>query len=251
MIPKVIHYCWFGRNPLPQMAQDCIASWRKFCPDYEIIEWNEDNFDLYSNQYVKEAYEHKKWAFITDYVRLYVLYHHGGIYMDTDVEVLQSLDCFLGHQAFSGFQNPDEIPTGIMASEKVNEWIGYMISYYDTHSFVKPDGSLDTTNNVITITRMTQEYTNVQLNNTYQETDKGVVFYPKEYFCPFDYINYNDKKLREKSITENTYTIHHFMGSWNSEGQKLKKKLMALAGPTVTGWLRNMKKRLTKQSGNK
>ena len=77
------------------------------------------------------------------------------------------------------------------------------------------------------------------------------MFYPKEYFCPFDYINYNDKKLREKSITENTYTIHHFMGSWNSEGQKLKKKLMALAGPTVTGWLRNMKKRLTKQSGNK
>jgi len=244
MIPKIIHYCWFGRNPLPKMAVECIESWKKHCPDYEIIEWNEDNFDIKSNRYTKEAYESKKWAFVTDYVRLFVMYHHGGIYMDTDVEVLQNLDCFLGHKAFSGFQNIDEVPTGIMASEKGNDWVKYLLSYYDDHSFLKPNGEPDVTNNVVTITRMTTEYTNLRLDNTYQETDKGIVFYPKEYFCPFDYINYQNKKLRSESITKNTYALHHFMGSWNSKGQKFKKKLLSLAGPRITGLLRKTKRSL-------
>ena len=111
MIPKKIHYCWFGRNPLPPLALKCIASWKEYCPDYEIKEWNEDNFDLNCNAYVREAYEARKWAFITDYVRLYALVNEGGIYMDTDVEVLKPLDDLLCYDAVSGFESQTQIPT--------------------------------------------------------------------------------------------------------------------------------------------
>ena len=114
MIPKIIHYCWFGKNPLPEETKEFIESWKKYCPQYKIIEWNEDNFDINKLRYTKEAYEHKKWAFITDYVRLYALYYYGGIYMDTDVEVTKPLDCFLEEQGFSGFEMPDKVPTGLM-----------------------------------------------------------------------------------------------------------------------------------------
>ena len=100
MIPKIIHYCWFGKNPLSDLAKKCIDSWKKYCPDYEIIEWNEENFDINSNVYVKEAYDSKKWAFVTDYVRLYALDKCGGIYMDTDVELLKGIDVFLENEAF-------------------------------------------------------------------------------------------------------------------------------------------------------
>ena len=102
MIPKILHYCWFGKKKLPALAKKCIASWKKYCPDYELILWNEDNFDLNSNTYVREAYDSGKFAFVTDYVRLWALYRYGGIYMDTDVEVIKSLDKFLVHPAFSG-----------------------------------------------------------------------------------------------------------------------------------------------------
>ena len=111
MIPKKIHYCWFGRNPLPPLALKCIASWKEYCPDYEIKEWNEDNFDLSINAYVREAYEARKWAFITDYVRLYALVNEGGIYMDTDVEVLKPLDDLLCYDAVSGFESETQIQT--------------------------------------------------------------------------------------------------------------------------------------------
>ena len=124
MIPKTIHYCWFGGNPLPKLAKKCIKSWKKYCPDFEIIEWNEANFDISSAPlYVRQAYEAKKWAFVTDYVRLYALTSYGGIYMDTDVEVIKPLDFFLNHDAFSGFESEKSIPTGIMASKKGNIWV--------------------------------------------------------------------------------------------------------------------------------
>ena len=100
MIPKIIHYCWFGRGQMPELALKCLESWKKYCPDYEIKEWNEDNFDLETYPYAREAYENRKFAFVTDVVRLYALYHEGGIYMDTDVEVLKPLDRFLNDPAF-------------------------------------------------------------------------------------------------------------------------------------------------------
>ena len=132
MIPKVIHYCWFGRGKMPEMALKCIESWKKYLPEYKIKEWNEDNFDLDMYPYVREAYDNRKFAFVTDVVRLYALYNEGGIYMDTDVEVLKSLDPFLHHNAFSGFEDDKNIPTGIMASEKGGRWAKENLDYYSS-----------------------------------------------------------------------------------------------------------------------
>jgi mannosyltransferase OCH1-like enzyme len=215
MIPKIIHYCWFGDNPLPELAQKCIASWKKHCPDYEIREWNEENFNLKSNPYIQEAYSAKKWAFITDYVRLWVIFNYGGIYMDTDVEVLKSLDKFLVHPAFSGFESNNTLPTGIMGGEVGNAWYKTLLDYYTDRHFILPDGvSYDMTNNVITITKITKERYKVQLNNSCQILDNEVIFYPSNYFCPKNF------RTGLINITDNTYCIHHFAGSWCSEIDK-------------------------------
>ena len=152
MIPKKIHYCWFGGKELPELAKKCIASWEKFCPDYEIIRWDESNFNINICKYVTEAYQNKKFAFVTDYVRLYAMHTQGGIYMDTDVELTKNLDIFLDNQGFSGFESEEHIPTGIMASEKGFSLFEELLSYYTDRSFVKEDGALDTTTNVEIIT---------------------------------------------------------------------------------------------------
>jgi len=147
MIPKIIHYCWFGRNPLPSLAVKCINSWKKYLPEYEIKEWNESNFDVEKYRFAKEALDCKKYAFVSDVCRLYVIEKFGGIYMDTDVEVLKPLDCFLHHTAFSGFENDSFVPTGIMASVKGGVWANEMLAYYDNRSFFREDGEMDTISN--------------------------------------------------------------------------------------------------------
>lgn len=228
MIPKIIHYCWFGGKPLPPLAQKCIASWKKYCPDYELKLWNEESFDLNSNPYAREAYDAKKFAFVTDYVRLWALYQYGGIYMDTDVEVLKPLDRFLIHPAFSGFESPTGIPTGIMASEKDGVWAREELKYYDDHHFIRPDGAPDLTTNVEIITNSLVSR-GFQLNNEYQDF-KGIIhMYPTEYFCP--------KRPGDAfiNVTENTYTIHHFDGSWMPPKQKFKKKFILFLGKHLPG----------------
>lgn len=209
MIPKTIHYCWFGRGQKPLLAQKCIESWKKYCPDYEIIEWNEDNFDISSNRYVAEAYQSKKWAFVTDYVRLWALYTYGGVYMDTDVEVLKPLDPYLEHQAFSGFENATQIPTGIMACERNFVLFKELLDYYDTATFIRPDGSLNLTTNVVTITRQMEKH-GFTPNNRYQVLD-GYAFYPNNIFCP------DLERLGDRAYMKDTVTIHHFAGSWKSQ----------------------------------
>ena len=222
-IPKKIHYCWFGRGKMPELAEKCIASWKQYLPDYEIIEWNEDNFDINANQYVKEAYKNKKFAFVTDYVRLYVLYNYGGIYMDTDVEAIKPLDIFLKHKAFSGFENNNYIPTGIMASQAKNKWIKLLLDEYNDLKFIKKDGSFDLTTNVIRISNKTQEHYHLKLNDTYQDLG-DVVLYPHDYFCPKDW------ETGKIFLTKNTYTIHHFNGSWHSKREKkqIEKKYLLI-----------------------
>lgn len=238
MIPKIIHYCWFGCNPLPELAVKCIESWKKFCPDYEIKEWNESNFDLHYNDYVWEAYQAKKWAFITDVVRLYALSEYGGVYMDTDVEVIKPLDPFLRHVAFSGYENEHDIPTGIIASEKRGKWVMDNLHHYDQMHFLKSDGSFNMTTNVVTLTNYMLPL-GLKRNNTYQDFPGLITFYPKDYFCPKSYF---DGKIY---LTDNTVTIHHFAGSWRTEKDIIKYRIMKFFGPKIMSWWYDRKLRLT------
>ena len=151
-IPKVIHFCWFGGAEYPDLIKNCMASWEKYLPEYEIVKWSEENFDVNCNQYVKEAYENKKWAFITDYVRLYALYNYGGVYLDSDVEVLKPIDEFLDNEAFSGFESRDTVPTAIMASVKGQRFMGELLHDYDNRKLILEDGSIDMTANTVVIT---------------------------------------------------------------------------------------------------
>ena len=217
MIPKTIHYCWFGNNPLPPLAKKCIKSWKKYCKGYEIIEWNEKNFNIdEAPLYVRQAYEAKKWAFVTDYVRLYAMVRYGGIYMDTDVEVIKPLDKYLEHLAFSGFENEVNIPTGIMACEKDFPLFEELLQYYDDAIFINKDGSLNMTTNVEIITDICKKKGFIS-NGQFQIID-GFALYPRDYFCPANPASIDAKK------TKNTVTIHWYAGSWLDDKEKAKKE---------------------------
>jgi len=218
MIPKKIHYCWFGGKELPSLAKKCIESWKKYCPDYEIIEWNENNFDINMNNYVKEAYENKKWAFVSDVARMYALYNEGGIYMDTDVEVIKNLDTFLNDEAFFSFEVEDRIQTGIIGCNKNNELIKDILNHYEKINFVKDDGSLDLTPNPVIITKKLLKK-GLVCNNQYQKLDK-IVVYSTEYLCP---LNCDTKEFNK---TKNTHVIHWFDASWVPKKQKFKSKIL-------------------------
>lgn len=221
MIPKVIHYCWFGRNALPKLALKCIESWKFFLPDYEIIEWNEDNFNLNLNRFTREAYDSKKYAFVSDVCRLYVLKKFGGIYMDTDVEILKPLDIFLHHTAFSGFENEEYVPTGIMGSQKDSKFMSDLLSYYDSRSFLIENGEFDTKPNTFIITEFMLEK-GLKLDNTYQDFENFVTFYPKDYFCPKCYFT------GKIEITNNSHAIHHFASSWLPKNKKIINRLKVI-----------------------
>lgn len=224
MIPKIIHYCWFGGNPLSEDAKRYIATWRKYCPGYEIKEWNETNFDIDQNRYCKEAYNAKKWAFVSDYVRLKVLYDFGGIYMDTDVEVLKPLDEFSNYGAWIGFQSENQLSTCVIASVKQNKWIGDLLDCYSKLRFINSDGSYNMTTNVDLITDFTHEKYKLNFNNSFQIFMGNNAVFPFEYFCAKDLIT------EKYFITENTYAVHHFNGSWMNLKGKLKSSMrVALA----------------------
>lgn len=217
MIPKIIHYCWFGRGEKPKLAEKCIESWKKYCPEYTLIEWNEDNFDITVCPYVREAYENKKYAFVTDYVRLYVMYMYGGIYMDTDVEVIQSLDDFLEYKAFSGFESDEHVPTGLMAAEKNLPIIKELLDYYTDRHFLQEDGTLDMKTNCESITDIMLKH-GLVLNGKLQ-TIEDFTFYPSEYFCPF--VN----ETGELHKTPNTVAIHWFDKSWLPQSIRTRTKI--------------------------
>lgn len=220
---------------MPDLAIRCIESWKRYLPEYELVLWNEKNFDISSVPYVKEAYEAKKFAFVTDYVRLYALFYIGGIYMDIDVEILKPLDDLLHLPAFSGFESETEIPTGIMASEKYGAWASEMLSYYHgNRHFLLPDGQLDMTTNVKIISDM-MAASGFELKNGYQVYKNCMHIFPKEYFCP-------KERIGKINLTDKTYCIHHFEGSWHPRGLKIKKFLFRkLLGPNLTELLVNLK----------
>ena len=214
MIPKKIHYCWFGRGEKPKLDQKCIASWKKYCPDYEIIEWNEDNFDINTNAYTKMCYDQKKYAFLTDYLRLLVINEHGGIYFDTDVEVVRNFDDLLDCGAFFGFETNEFVNTGEgFGAEAGNEIVKQMIKEYDQ--------LLDGKHGMIGCPRLNTDallkFGLVQ-NGKYQTVANAVV-YPADYFNPYDDLTGIMKK------TENTYSIHWYGKSWMDKKTVLRSKI--------------------------
>lgn len=215
MIPKKIHYCWFGKNPLPEQTKQYINTWKKYCPDYQIIEWNENNFDVNQNLYCKEAYSAKKWAFVSDYVRIKVLYDIGGIYMDTDIEVVKSLDNLLKYNLVVGFESEDRIQTGVIGAAIKNKFLKLILENYKKRKFVKSDGKCDLTTNVEVLTKEIKRIYRIQ-NNTYQ------VFGDNYLLLPFDYLCCKDYLTGKICNTQNSYTIHHFEGSWLSSYRRLK-----------------------------
>ena len=141
MIPKVIHYCWFGKKELPTQYKEYMKSWKKYCPDFHIVQWNEDNFDINSNQYCRQAYDSKQWAFVSDFARLKIIYENGGIYLDTDVELVKTIDDLLTNKAFIGFQNAYEVNTGLgFGAEQHNEAVKEMLSLYEHRKFISING---------------------------------------------------------------------------------------------------------------
>ena len=241
MIPKVIHYCWFGRGQMPELALKCIESWHKYLPGYTLKLWNEDSFDINTVPYVKEAYEARKFAFVTDYIRLYALYHEGGIYMDRDVEVLEPLDDLLDLPAFSGYESNkfSNFPTGLMASAAGGVWVKEQLDYYTDRHFLLPDGSLDMTTNTVTISRIMKE-NGFELTGEYQVYKNDMHCFPSDYFCPMT-------STRVLKLTKNSYCIHHFAGSWHTPTlkQKIKKFVFGkIVGAKLTDKLIQQKRKL-------
>lgn len=234
MIPKIIHYCWFGRGDMPELALKCVESWHKFMPDYEYKLWNEDNFDIDSVLYVKEAYELRKFAFVTDYVRLWALFNEGGIYMDTDVEILKPLDDLLHLSAFTGYEGSKTRPpvTGLMASEVHGEWVKEQLDAYQDAHFILEDGSLDMTTNTARISRIMRDGGFVQ-DGMYR-VYKDLHVFPTEYFCP-------RQTTGEFFLCEHTYCDHHFMGTWNDNPKK--GWLIKVIGPDLMTRLIKLKRK--------
>ena len=246
MIPKIIHYCWFGHGPKPALAEKCIASWRKFLPDYEIKEWNEDNFNVRSIAYTSEAYDSHKYAFVSDYARFWVLYRYGGLYFDTDVELIKPLDELLSCGNFMGVEN-----NGLDHSQKtkplshnefmVNPGLGMgaephlpaykeMLEGYERCHFILQNGKMNEDNVVSRMTRILYAH-GMKITDSVQIVD-GINIYPKDWMCP---IRITDGKMR---ITPNTISIHHYAASWTSPIHRLLRRvLLGLGGARLKIWL--------------
>ena len=229
MIPKVIHYCWFGKNELPEDAKRCIASWKKFCPDYEIIEWNETNYDVRKNKYMSDAYDEKKWAFVSDYARIDIIYNYGGIYLDTDVELLRPLDELLKDKMFCGWESRDSIldknkivyensvAFGLgFGAEKNNNALKDMMKLYEKLNFINEDGSLNLMACPHYQTEILKQYGLDDTKRTYQKLKDEIIVYPESYFSP------KSMTTGKIILTDETYSIHHFSGTWIEKENPVK-----------------------------
>ncbi len=215
MIPKKIHYCWFGRNPKPRLAEKCIASWRKYCPDYEIIEWNEDNFDVNRNGYTRMCIEQKKYAFLSDYVRLVVVAEHGGVYFDTDVELIRPIDALLENEAFYCFETPEFVASGLgFGSVAQGETIRAMLEEYN---FLL-DGTEGTRGCPILNTAALVKLGLKQDGS--EQTVAGARILPSEYMNPFDPATGRMHK------THNTVSVHWYSAAWLSPWRRLRTRIM-------------------------
>lgn len=217
MIPKKIHYCWFGRGEKPKKAQKCIASWKKYCPGYEIIEWNEDNFPIDSYPYAAYCLDNKKYAFLSDFVRLVVINEHGGLYFDTDVELIRSPDGLLQYDAFYGFENDEFVATGlgfgaVAGHETVRKMMGLYLA-------LEPDE-----NGAYPIIGCPHLNTEALLGfglrqNGKEQTVGGAKILPADFFNPYD------DPTGKLNLTENTVSIHWYSKSWMSKKSIVRSKI--------------------------
>lgn len=223
MIPKVIHYCWFGRNPIPAEYQKYIESWRKYLPDFEVKEWNEDNFDINCIPFIQEAYEVKKFAYVSDYARLKVLYENGGVYFDTDVEVIRPIDDLMERGPWMGIEkhtstpnNADQVNVGLgFAVEPRNSIIKEVMEFYENTHYIFPDGHMEQIPIVPVVTDVLRKHG--MPKHVDKPTDvAGITIYPWDYFCPQEFLS---SKIER---TPNTYTIHHYSATWMSRSDKFK-----------------------------
>ena len=224
MIPKVIHYCWFGGKPLPKSAKKCIASWKKFMPDYEVKEWNESNFDIDLIPYTREAYNDGKYAFVSDVARFWVLYHEGGVYFDTDVEVVHDITSLVEHGAFMGWEQAD-----ILNQHNVNPGLGMaaptflpfyqeMLDGFAKISYHLPDGCRNPYSMIPMINDLLLQK-GLLMDGSMQKVS-DVTIYPADYFCPMDSLT------GKITLTENTHTIHRYTMSWMNRSTQWRVKIM-------------------------
>lgn len=239
MIPKVIHYCWFGRNPLPKSAQRCIASWRKYLPDYEIKEWNEDNFDVNMLPYTREAYAAKKYAYVSDFARMWILLKEGGLYFDTDVEVIRPMDDILKKGAFMGCEIDGEdgklpvVAAGLgLAIEPRHPVCQAVVNIYQTLNFYTAPGVINTYAIVQIVSDVLTRHGLKPAPGI--QTIAGITIYPADYFNPLKILPEGKKLI----LTTHTHTIHHFTASWMSPQKRLmmnlKYSFMKLLGERMT-----------------
>lgn len=239
MIPRIIHYCWFGVKDLPQEAKNCIASWHIFMPNWKYKLWNEENFDINSTPYTAEAYAAGKYAFVSDYVRLLALENEGGVYLDTDVEILKPLDDLLTNKAFAGFEGSKHLPVGtcILASEAHGEWVTEMLKAYEGRHFIQPNGTYDMTTNVKFLTSIMAANGFVQ--NGEEQYYKDLHVYPVDYFCP-------RQTTGEYFRTKNTYCEHKGLNSWGDSSKGWKGRVLDVVGQRNMTRLIKLKRRFEK-----
>lgn len=213
---KKIHYCWFGGAPFPEIVIKCMESWKKFCPDYKIVEWNESNFNIHCCKYVEEAYNAKKWAFVSDYCRFFVLYNYGGVYLDTDVELIKTIDDL--PENFVGLEDKETCNSGLIRGAQKGDMIcEKMLKSYNDDAFILEDGSL----NLKTVCERETDILKLYglKGNGCMQNVCGTTVFPKDYFSPKDYVT------QKVHITERTYSIHHYAYSWQGEKENISSKI--------------------------
>lgn len=224
MIPKTIHYCWFGGNPKPKSVQRCIDSWKKYCPDYEIKEWNEQNFDVNKISYTRDAYQAGKYAFVSDVARFWALYHEGGVYFDTDVEVIKPIDDLIERGAFMGWERADalgniHVAPGLgLAAPKGFSLYQEILDGFANLSYYLENGKWNTYTMIPMVTDLLKGK-GLQIDGSLQTID-GLAIYPADYLCPMDSLT------GKITLTDNTYTIHHYSMSWLPSSSQWRVKLL-------------------------
>lgn len=216
-IPKIIHLCWFGHGEYDEKMKHCLKTWEEFAPDYKVMKWDEDTFDLDSCTYVRQAYDKKRWAFVTDYVRFKVLQQYGGIYMDTDMELVKPLDDLLDNETVLSFKQQAlgmkqfGLTSGIIMTKANNTLFNPLIEQFEARSYINESGEEDVTPIAKFLTDLLRDR-GIRQDNTLQSID-GVTVYPNEYLCPTIDL---DNNTGDVEVTENTYAIHHFTGTWRT-----------------------------------